>query len=823
MENRKIKGLFTALFTLTIFLTLGNVFAATEYVPVYLTVKDANGTTLKTDNTYTNIKAGDKIYVTAHCDHEKALYWSQNSLWMDKKGYKVNDKGMALLGYGFDISSASEFISSSDPTELVITIPNYAEGSTHTLKIQAVGAIDYLQEGDILYEAFAGFKIDIKIPNVETTISESITKVNDTTLKVTATVTNGTFSKIVYNWDGGANQESTNNPLNITIPNFSPNSLHTLTATASTTNGKTVTQKYSITMPAALTGDFNVSYNGGVLANNSVTKVPVGSNVVVTGNPAQNFKSFSGSWKVGTNTLTEISFSGTNYSLNIPGSEGQTVVLTLTGQLTDGGKTNTKTYQFQIPSSQTVLIGSIDVKLDGKELANNSTTLVNGDEELELIGTPNNNFSSLRYSWDDGEEHIIPGSTGKIKVLAEERKTHTLKVYGILNDNTKITIKTFKFEVETDEELIIEPWMRENKDAEGLLVSLRNDSEEEKANKNFYQLDEEVIYYIDYKNCGKDIDNEVKLVLKVPINFDVVKSDGGTVSKAAKTITWIFKNGLEEEQSGTKEVVVKYRSLSKSSYDYELVYPEAEIYKTTKKMDSSAVINYIYISASEKIEEEHEPYMFGDSGKTTFRPDSTITRAEGALVLTRIFGINTSNVKITDRYSDIQETYLEAQKAITAASNLGIINGYENGMFKPNEKMTRAEFMKIIASYIELLGEEEKISGLKIKDTDTIKVYKNNSNRSHWAISYVTFLTRINMTPVSNTTKDLRLDDEITRAEVAQLVNFCTFRAPAKVTTATKTKFSDVSRNHKLFSDIVEATRDSHTFTITVDGREKVK
>ena len=153
MGNLKIKGLFTVLFTLTIFLTmsLGNVFAQTEFVPVYVTIKNASGTTLKAGTNYTNIKTGDKIYVTANCDHEKAVYWSQNSYFMNQKGYKVNDKGMAILAYKYDEETTANAKISSDPTQMVITIPDLSKGEKHKLSVQGVGAIDYLKEGSTTY------------------------------------------------------------------------------------------------------------------------------------------------------------------------------------------------------------------------------------------------------------------------------------------------------------------------------------------------------------------------------------------------------------------------------------------------------------------------------------------------------------------------------------------------------------------------------------------------------------------------------------------------------------------------------------------------
>ena len=114
------------------------------------------------------------------------------------------------------------------------------------------------------------------------------------------------------------------------------------------------------------------------------------------------------------------------------------------------------------------------------------------------------------------------------------------------------------------------------------------------------------------------------------------------------------------------------------------------------------------------------------------------------------------------------------------------------------------------------------MDGLNVKSEENIKVYKNSNKRNHWSIPYVTLLVRLNMTPVSSSNKNLRLDDEITRAEVAQFVNFYAFRAPAKITSSTKIVFTDLSKRHELIGDIIEATRDSHEYTITSDGREKV-
>ena len=517
-------------------------------------------------------------------------------------------------------------------------------------------------------------------------------------------------------------------------------------------------------------------------------------------------------------------------------------------------KTDKYNYEVKIPAAVVTPVPTPEISLTAKYgnttlKDKGSITAKAGDKINITVDAPYTDGLKIGYFWNDGTMQILSSGskTGVITVPNFAAGTkNALQVQAILNnDANNVNIKTsiYNFEIkipsnvvvnppaeEIDDELITEEWMKESSELDALSVSLRNGSDEDKQNKNIYVLGEEVIYYIDYANgTSKDIDN-AKIVFETELAFDVVDAFGGKVD--GKKVTWEFPNGIEEGQTGTKVLVLKYNSLGKSSVKSKVINPVADIYKGTKVADSSAVINLIFKDEETEItNDEHYPYMKGDADKPTFRPDDGITRAEGALVLTRIFGMSTSGTTVSNEYSDLGETYLEAQKAIVAASKAGLINGYEDGTYKPNKKMTRAEFMKIIAANIELVAEEDDVRGLEIKTSDEeIKIYKdptksyvvgNATVNEHWASSYVTFLARLNMTSASKKEKDLRLDEPITRAEVAQLVNFYLLRAPAE--DVKTTQFTDVSKNHKLFGDIVEATRDAHTYFLTVEGTEIVE
>ena len=78
-----------------------------------------------------------------------------------------------------------------------------------------------------------------------------------------------------------------------------------------------------------------------------------------------------------------------------------------------------------------------------------------------------------------------------------------------------------------------------------------------------------------------------------------------------------------------------------------------------------------------------------------FHPENTLTRAELVTILMRMMGLG--DVSITDYtyYKDIDASYW-ALSAINAATASGIINGYEDGTFRPDDTVTVAETVKAV-------------------------------------------------------------------------------------------------------------------------------
>lgn len=136
----------------------------------------------------------------------------------------------------------------------------------------------------------------------------------------------------------------------------------------------------------------------------------------------------------------------------------------------------------------------------------------------------------------------------------------------------------------------------------------------------------------------------------------------------------------------------------------------------------------------------------------TFKPEANITRAEAATLLSRMI-----NQPVTSEiaFPDVPKTHY-AYAAIQEAAAAGIIKGRDNGKFDPDGKLTRAEMAAMMVRKDKLTGE----------GTVTFKDVKAN----HWAANDIRLLAINNLV---NGYEDgtFKPDANIKRAEFAQIIN----------------------------------------------------
>jgi len=108
----------------------------------------------------------------------------------------------------------------------------------------------------------------------------------------------------------------------------------------------------------------------------------------------------------------------------------------------------------------------------------------------------------------------------------------------------------------------------------------------------------------------------------------------------------------------------------------------------------------------------------------TFRPDRDLTRAELATILVRAKGLELPNRQARVVFKDVKPDFWAA-KYVEVAKMAGLVKGYPDGSFRPNNKISRAEGITVVARFDNLqLGAVEE------------KPYWDMS-ADHWAAKYV--------------------------------------------------------------------------------------
>ena len=107
-------------------------------------------------------------------------------------------------------------------------------------------------------------------------------------------------------------------------------------------------------------------------------------------------------------------------------------------------------------------------------------------------------------------------------------------------------------------------------------------------------------------------------------------------------------------------------------------------------------------------------------GAGIFDPNASITRAEFAAMAVRFFG---SGYEGPDMFSDIDGHW--AQEAINQAANEGIISGYPDGTFRPDNNITRAEAISIINRVLDRRPEADHL-------LDGMTTWPDNMDTSTW-------------------------------------------------------------------------------------------
>ena len=197
----------------------------------------------------------------------------------------------------------------------------------------------------------------------------------------------------------------------------------------------------------------------------------------------------------------------------------------------------------------------------------------------------------------------------------------------------------------------------------------------------------------------------------------------------------------------------------------------------------------------------HKLYIYGYED-STFRPEGNMTRAEAAAMLARLQGLDLSN-SARPNFIDVRSGWYNA--AINAVVNAGYMKGYPDGTFRPNGKITRAEFAQMI----------------KAIDKANTGMAPFADAKGHWAeaaINQAYANERITGYPDGT----FRPNNHITRAEAVTVFNKLYDRCVGEPGLADVkgrlVEFNDINHSHWAYFQVVESSN-THEFYRTEKGK----
>ncbi|MDQ0172851.1 S-layer homology domain-containing protein [Paenibacillus tundrae] len=151
-------------------------------------------------------------------------------------------------------------------------------------------------------------------------------------------------------------------------------------------------------------------------------------------------------------------------------------------------------------------------------------------------------------------------------------------------------------------------------------------------------------------------------------------------------------------------------------------------------------------------------------GNGNFNPDRAVTRAEFAAIVVRGLGLRPENGETP--FSDVQTTDWY-NGAIRTANAYGLINGFEDGMFHPNETITREQAMVILAKAMTITGLADSLNSETL-DT-TLQSFQDETTVSNWARSSAVDSVKSGLVQ-GRSQSLLAPKGKITRAEIATIM-----------------------------------------------------
>ena len=208
-------------------------------------------------------------------------------------------------------------------------------------------------------------------------------------------------------------------------------------------------------------------------------------------------------------------------------------------------------------------------------------------------------------------------------------------------------------------------------------------------------------------------DNFVERVFEIPEGIDPAKVTTGIVFTQNADGTWSYTHAPTEVFQKDGKWYARISSLTNSTYS--VIYNPVKV----ASVNGHWAIVAVNDMASRLVLTEYEKFL----------PDKAVTRAEMATYLIRAVGLYRNDILIDTKFTDVKRTDKNFI-GVALAEKWGIITGYSDGSFKPDQKVTRQEAMIMLARAMDIVKYSENT-------TDRFKYYLDGKEVSSWALIYV--------------------------------------------------------------------------------------
>lgn len=258
--------------------------------------------------------------------------------------------------------------------------------------------------------------------------------------------------------------------------------------------------------------------------------------------------------------------------------------------------------------------------------------------------------------------------------------------------------------------------------------------------------------------------------------------------------------GMADYQAGNSDP-------SSPWYGVEAIRQQLELNETIAQVDGEAHFRYQFLAQNQELQAlyrefytkepevalntaDHTAYIQGSGGQ--FHPDSSLSRGEAMTMLTRL--TVDSNGKPLYSYEEGTGGFSDVSPGdwyssyVHFAQKCGIVQGYADGSFRPNQPVRRAELVKMVCAFFAVTGGSHPFPHV---------------SASYWAAREIAFAASQGWIS-GGSDGTFQPGRNVTRAEAVKILNRAMDRRAGERETVLP--FTDVARDHWAYHEILEAS-----------------